>query len=94
VATTFVNGLNKVYLPFIIKPPPTELSVFNDKTGGNVIFTVIGTGVSCTVPNNTTLFCGSFPPGTYTVQVTAACGSATTSKFYESGPQTTKVFCK
>ncbi|MBE7551152.1 MAG: DUF11 domain-containing protein [Anaerolineales bacterium] len=94
VATTFVNGLQKVYLPFIIKPPPTELSVFNDKTGGNVTFTVIGTGVSCTVPNNSTLFCGSFPPGTYNVQVTSACGNATTAKFYDSGPQTTRVFCK
>lgn len=93
VATTFVNGLNRVYLPAVIKPAPTDLSVFNNNTGANVTFTVVGTGVSCTVPNNATLFCGSFPPGTYTVQVSAKCGSDTFSKIYGSGPETTTVFC-
>jgi uncharacterized repeat protein (TIGR01451 family) len=92
-ATTLVNGLQMVYLPLMLRPTPTQLSVFNDKTGGNVTFTVVGTGVSCTVPNNTTQFCGSFAPGTYTVQVTSACGNATTSKDYASGPQTTRIFC-
>jgi uncharacterized repeat protein (TIGR01451 family) len=91
--TTFVGVLNKVYLPFLEKPAPTELSVFNDNTGGNVTLTVVGTGVSCSVPNNTTKFCGSFQPGTYTVQVTSACGNATVSKTYASGPQTTRIFC-
>jgi hypothetical protein len=85
--------MRKVYLPFITKPAPTQLSVFNDKTGGNITFTVLGTGVSCTVPNNTTLFCGSFPPGIYNIQVTSPCGNATVPKTYDSGPQTTRVFC-
>jgi uncharacterized repeat protein (TIGR01451 family) len=93
-AATFVGALQKVYLPIIIKPAPTDLSVFNDNTGGNVTFTVIGTGVSCTVPNNTTRFCGSFPPGVYLVQVTSACGNTTTPIAFESGPVTKRVFCK
>ncbi|MFN8454391.1 MAG: DUF11 domain-containing protein [Anaerolineae bacterium] len=93
-ATTSVGALSFVFLPFLQKPAPTALSVFNDRTNGFVTFTVLGTGVSCTVPNNTTQFCGSFPPGTYTVQVASACGNATTTKIYESGPQTTRIFCE
>lgn len=84
----------RVYLPLVFKSPPTELSVFNDNTGGNVTFTVLGTGVSCTVPNNTTQFCGAFPPGTYNVRVNSACGDGVFSKTYASGPVTTRVFCK
>jgi hypothetical protein len=78
----------------MLKPLPTQLSVHNDNTGGNVTVTVQGTGVSCMVPNNTTLVCGSFPPGTYNVQVISPCGTAIVPKFYDSGPQTTRVFCK
>lgn len=93
-ATTFVGIIHKTFLPLVLKDfPVTELSVFNDNTGGNVTFTVLGTGVSCTVPNNTTRFCGSFSPGTYTVQVTSTCGNATTIKIYAAGPQTTRIFC-
>lgn len=92
--TTSVGALSFVFLPVLQKPAPTELSVFNDNTGGNVTFTVVGTGVSCTVPNNTTQFCGSFPPGIYTVQVTSACGNTTTNISYASGPITNRVFCK
>jgi len=84
-----------VYLPIIVKPEPTELSVFNDNTNGNVTFTVIGTGVSCTVSTGQTQLCGSFPPGTYDVYVVSICGPPVTfSKSYGSGPQTTRVFCK
>ncbi len=87
--------LSSIYLPFVHKPLPTELSVFNDNTGGNVTFTVFGTGVSCVVPNNATLVCGTFPPGTYTVEaVTVGCGVGTSVKTYGSGAQTTRVFCK
>jgi uncharacterized repeat protein (TIGR01451 family) len=93
-ATTFVNGIERLYLPVLLNPAPVDLSVFNDNTGGNVTVTVQGTGVSCTVPNNTTLFCGSFPPGIYNVQVISPCGTATVPKTYSSGPQTTRVFCK
>jgi len=74
-------------------PPLTELSVFNDNTGGNITFSVLGTDVSCTVPNNTTQYCGSFSPGTYTVHVVAPCGTAETQKTYEEGPQTTRIYC-
>ncbi len=87
--------IHSIFLPLVMKSPPlTELSVFNDNTGGDVQFLVQGTGVSCTVPNNTTQYCGSFLPGTYTVEVHSQCGSGTFPKTYEAGPQTTRVFCK
>jgi hypothetical protein len=90
---TLVGEFYKTFLPLVLKPAPTELSVFNDNTGGNVTFTVLGTGVSCVVPNKTTSFCGSFPPGTYQVQVNSVCGDGFFSKDYGSGPVTTRVFC-
>jgi uncharacterized repeat protein (TIGR01451 family) len=83
----------KTYLPLILRTM-TELSVFNENTGGNVTFTVVEAGVSCTVPNNTTQFCGSFEPGTYTVQVTSPCGYGEFIRTYASGPVTTRVFCQ
>jgi uncharacterized repeat protein (TIGR01451 family) len=86
-------GITYIYLPIIFKPALTELSVFNDNTGGDVEFAVLGTGVSCTVPNNVVQFCGSFPPGTYTVKVVSMCGTGTALKTYESGPQTTRIYC-
>ncbi len=90
---TLVGEFFKTFLPVVFKPAPTQLSVFNDNTGGNVTFTVIGTGVSCVVPNRATIFCGSFPPGTYQVQVESVCGNGLFTKDYESGPVTTRVFC-
>jgi uncharacterized repeat protein (TIGR01451 family) len=90
---TLVVDFYRVYLPFVSKPALTELSVFNDNTGGDVEFAVLGTGVSCTVPNNVVQFCGSFPPGTYTVKVVSVCGTGTALKTYESGPQTTRIYC-
>lgn len=84
----------KVNIPLLTKPGPVLLSIQNDNTGGNVVFTVIGTGVSCTVPNNTTQFCGSFPPGTYNVQAQSPCGTATVVKTYSGGSQTTRIFCQ
>ncbi len=86
-------GITYIYLPIVLKPAPTELSVFNDNTGGNVKFAVLGTNVSCTVPNNVVQFCGSFPPGTYTIEVVSTCGTGRFPKTYDSGPQTTRVFC-
>jgi uncharacterized repeat protein (TIGR01451 family) len=83
----------RTYLPIIIRSM-TELSVFNDNTGGNVSFTVVGAGVTCVVPNNTTQFCGNFVPGTYTVRVSSVCGQAEAVKTYQSGPVTTRVYCK
>jgi len=84
----------RIFLPIVLKPAFTELYVFNDKTGGNVTFAVLGTPVSCVVPNNTTRFCGAFPPGTYQVRVNSACGEAVFTKTYASGRQTTRVFCR
>jgi len=83
----------RAYLPMIVRPVFTELSVFNENTGGNVTFTVLGTGVSCSVPNNATRFCGSFPAGTYDVKVTSACGDGVFPKTYAGGPVTTRVYC-
>lgn len=85
--------INRVFLPLVLKPLPVQLSVFNDNTGGDVFFEVIGTGVSCTIPNGKTQFCGEFEPGTYQVHVNSMCGSATVSKTYERGPVTTRIFC-
>jgi uncharacterized repeat protein (TIGR01451 family) len=90
---TLVGEYTFIYLP-IIRKPGTRLSIWNDKTGGNVFFEVLGTGVSCTVPNNATQLCGTFWPGTYNVRVTSLCGPpATFVKTYGNGPQTTRVFC-
>ncbi len=85
--------INRIFLPLVLKPIPVQLSIFNDNTGGDVFFEVIGTGVSCTVPNNSTQFCGTFEPGTYQVRVNSACGSAIVSKTYKRGPVTTRIFC-
>ncbi len=96
-ATTLPDG-ESVYLPLILKAGPTGLSIFNDNTGGNVTFSVVGTGVSCTVPNNTTQLCGTFTPGTYTVNFTApgcpGIKSGSAIKTYGSGSVTTRVFCQ
>ncbi|MCB0192181.1 MAG: hypothetical protein KDJ65_09590 [Anaerolineae bacterium] len=95
-ATVLIGAKDKsyVYIPYLTQPAPVLLSIQNDKTGGNVTFTVIGTGVSCTVPNNQTQFCGSFPPGSYSVKAVSSCGTATIQKTYGSGAQTTRIFCQ
>jgi len=84
----------KIFLPVLLKPAPTELSVFNDNTGGYVTFVVYDTSVNCVVPNKSTRLCGTFPPGTYQVRVTSACGDGLFTKTYGSGPVTTRVFCR
>ncbi len=94
---TMVGEFNQSYLPIVYKSAPTELSIHNDNTGGDVTFTVFGTTTSCQVPNGEVKFCGSFPPGTYNVEVTSVCPGLPTaifSKTYGSGPVTTRVFCK
>lgn len=87
-----------------VQPPPTptpipttpilltELSIFND-TKGDITFIILGTGVSCTIPKNTTQFCGSFRPGAYQVKAISICGTATIAKIYNIGSQTTRIFC-
>jgi uncharacterized repeat protein (TIGR01451 family) len=85
---------NQVFLPILLKQGLTELDVFNDNTGDDVTFVVLGTPVSCVVPNNTTQFCGTFLPGTYQIRVNSACGEALFTKTYGPGPVTTRVFCK
>jgi hypothetical protein len=96
-ATVTITPIFYNYLPVAFKDliAPAELSVFNNNTGGTVTFKVIDVNVSCTIPNNTTKFCGSFEPGTYTIQVvTSTCGSLTTHFTFVSGPQTRTVVCK
>jgi uncharacterized repeat protein (TIGR01451 family) len=83
-----------LYLPMIVKPPPTTfLYVTNNNTGGNVTFSVLGAGVSCSVPNNTTRFCGSFPPGTYTVRAVSSCGEGERTFDFDPGNVTRVVSC-
>ena len=93
-----------VYLPFVLKPEPTVLSIQNATSG---VVTVIvrnlgGTEVTrCTVSSGTTAPCdhdgdGSnvFPPGTYNHEITQSpCGTGTFPKTYPSGAQITKVVC-
>lgn len=81
------------YLPLVLKLELTNLYVFNDNTGGDLTFTVVGTGVSCIVPNKTTQFCGSFLPGAYTVQVTTICGFSSEIKTYDPGRQIQRITC-
>jgi uncharacterized repeat protein (TIGR01451 family) len=85
---------SRVFLPILLKPVLAELYVFNDNTGDDVTFVVLGTSVSCVVPDNTTEFCGNFLPGTYQVQVSSACGDGSFTKTYGGGPVTTRVFCR
>ncbi len=105
--THYLDIQGSIYLPIVLKPGPTILSVHNDHTGGNVTFivrdqTTHAEITRCTVPNNATQPCdhdqdGSnlFPPGTYEVYVVSVCGPpATIIKTYDSGPETTRVFCK
>ncbi len=95
----------KIFLPLILKDYPlTELYVFNDNTGGDLIFYVRNLTTKaniippCKVSNNETKYCGSFPSGKYEVQAYTACGGVEPNpiaiKTYGGGPQTTEVFCK
>jgi uncharacterized repeat protein (TIGR01451 family) len=85
---------SKVFLPILLKPMLTDLYVFNDNTGDEVTFVVLGTSVSCVVPNNTTQLCGALLPGTYEVRVISACGEGTFTKVYSGESETTRVFCR
>jgi hypothetical protein len=101
-----VGEFEFLFLPIIFKPEPTRLYVFNDATGADVTFVVRDLTTNqevtrCTVGNNQTEKCDHngddshiFPPGIYKVQVTARCGSETTTKTYGSGRQPTRIFCK
>jgi uncharacterized repeat protein (TIGR01451 family) len=89
-----VVSRNKVFLPIFLKPALTEVYVFNDNTGGKVTFTILGTSVSCVVPNNATQLCGAVLPGTYDVHVISACGEGTFTKVYSGESETTRVFCR
>ena len=96
-ATTVIINSSKnndqIYLPLIFKPELTDLYVFNNNTGGDLQFTVVGANVSCIVQNNTTQFCGSFLPGTYLVETTTLCGPSSKNVTYNSGSQTQPVSC-
>jgi uncharacterized repeat protein (TIGR01451 family) len=85
---------NRTFLPLVLRPPLTELSVLNDNTGDEVTFTVLGAGIICVVPNGELKFCGRFAPGTYNVEVKSRCGDSVFSRTYEAGPVMTRVFCR
>lgn len=88
------SGPATIYLPLVLKPEPTELYIFNDNTGGNLTFMVLGTNVNCSVENNDTRFCGKFLPGTYTVQAITICGTNSKSVTYSPGHQTQRISCQ
>ena len=96
----YERPLEMTHLPIILKDwPLTELSVFNDNTGNDVIFTVrdqtppMSIRCTVTVPNNDTKLCGTFPAGTYKIEAIAICGTSSAIKTYADGPQTTRIFC-
>lgn len=105
-ANTSVGEFKLVFLPILFKPLPTELYVKNDNTGANVTFVVRELSTNqevtrCIVANNQTIPCDHngddshiFPPGIYKVEVFAKCGTDATTKVYDSGKQTTRIFCK
>jgi uncharacterized repeat protein (TIGR01451 family) len=89
-----VVSKSRVFLPILLKPMLTELYVFNDNTGDEVTFVVLGTSVSCVVPNNATQLCGALLPGAYEVHVISACGEGTFTEVYGGESETTRVFCR
>jgi uncharacterized repeat protein (TIGR01451 family) len=103
-ARTTIGEFNRVYLPLLVKPQPTTLSIYNGTTGvvTLIVRDLVGTEVTrCTANAGATVPCdqdgdGSnvFPPGTYNHQITQSpCGTGTFPKTYFGGPETTTVFC-
>jgi uncharacterized repeat protein (TIGR01451 family) len=95
-ATVLFGELKFVFLPLLMKAPPTFLYVTN-LTGGPVTFTVIGTSVNnCSIATGEVKkFCGSFTSGTYNVYITSICGPPQTLSYtYPPGEWTNEVYCK
>jgi hypothetical protein len=84
-----------LYLPSVIKNL-TNLFVRNSTTG-LVSYTVHDTPqgtITCSnIPAGATVLCGSFAPGTYTVNVSALCGTNSGQVTFPSGNVTREVRC-
>jgi hypothetical protein len=91
------SATSMIYLPIVLKPPATNLSVQN-LTAGTISFTVYNTpqgNITCSdIPAGATRYCGSFTPGTYQVRVdTEQCGSGTGWRTFPPGDVTWPVTC-
>ena len=90
----------QVHLPLLLKAAPlTYLRVKNETTGTVLHYTVHGTpqgDITCTnIPAGTTVFCGSFTPGTYQVSVdTTQCGASSGQVTFTPGSTTRVVSCQ
>jgi hypothetical protein len=85
-----------IYLPIVLKAPPTNLYVQNETTG-TVSYTVNNTpqgDITCSIPAETTQFCGSFTPGTYWVELKAWCGPWANWRPFPPGDVTRTVACQ
>jgi hypothetical protein len=87
-----------LYLPTIVKSPPTTFLYVTNNTGGKLTFKVVDVGVSCLVPANQTVYCGSFPPTgpgeKYKVQaVTDVCGTGEDEFPFPAGRVDRSVSC-
>jgi hypothetical protein len=85
-----------IYLPIVLKPPPTYLYVQNETTG-TVSYKVNNTpqgDITCSIPAKTTKYCGSFTPGTYWVELKAWCGPWADWRPFPPGAVTRTVECR
>jgi hypothetical protein len=89
------------HLPLIHRIELVYLSIWNDNSGGDMTINIFELGeavpfATCTVPNNATQFCASFPIGTYNFQlISPVCPPPRTVSitFEVGGPDTRRVFC-
>ncbi len=87
-----------IYLPIIMKPEDTILTVVSSNTGDFVVeirkISDNSLVITCNVSNNSSVVCGSFPPGTYNFSaIGTQCGSVTVPRTFSPGPKTIPVSC-
>lgn len=96
-----IGEFEKVFLPLIMKPEPTGLYIDNDTGASIQEFTVIGAGVSCSVPSGAQQHrCGTttFPPGSYDVRIRSVCTNyqavVSNDVNFGAGTEVKRVFCR
>ncbi|NJN95284.1 MAG: hypothetical protein HC875_14840 [Anaerolineales bacterium] len=93
----YLSGSTTVYLPFILKPAPTNLFIQNLTLGIVSSYKVHNTPQGDIICSNITpglkVFCGSFTPGIYMVSVSTVCGADSKLITFSSGVVTRTVSC-